>query len=215
LRPPGEFQVYDIVFRRPIYKSGQAVDPGYVTVFLNGVLVQDHTMPEGVNGHMARSKVGPLADEGALQLQDHSNPTRFRNIWYRELSPRASEGGTDGYLATEATLAKRKEIAATIRQDADGLKSTGNLLPEMLRLMESLEYEKDQPTVDRVEQLGEQYMARLKALPAEQLINKRDEVKQVRDAFKFLARFNVLPATFPPKVEVESIINDYGFDNKK
>src|SRR5215472_9447438 len=42
LRPPGEFQVYDIVFRRPIYKDGQAVDPGSVTVFCNGVLVQDH-----------------------------------------------------------------------------------------------------------------------------------------------------------------------------
>ncbi|HWH71884.1 MAG TPA: DUF1080 domain-containing protein, partial [Candidatus Sulfotelmatobacter sp.] len=38
IRPPGEFQVYDIVFRRPVYKDGKAVDPGYVTVFVNGVL---------------------------------------------------------------------------------------------------------------------------------------------------------------------------------
>ena len=28
LRPPGEFQVYDIVFRRPIYKDGQLLDSG-------------------------------------------------------------------------------------------------------------------------------------------------------------------------------------------
>ena len=47
VRPPGEFQVYDIVFRRPIYKDGKAVDPGYVTVFVNGVLVQDHVELEG------------------------------------------------------------------------------------------------------------------------------------------------------------------------
>jgi hypothetical protein len=43
LRAPGEFQVYDIVFRRPVYREGKAIDPGYLTVFCNGVLVQDHT----------------------------------------------------------------------------------------------------------------------------------------------------------------------------
>lgn len=32
LRPPGQFQNYDIIFRRPIYKDGVALDPGYVTV---------------------------------------------------------------------------------------------------------------------------------------------------------------------------------------
>src|SRR5258706_8893658 len=37
LRKPGEFQIYDIVFRRPIYKDGKEVEPGYVTVFDNGV----------------------------------------------------------------------------------------------------------------------------------------------------------------------------------
>ena len=35
LRPPGEFQVYDIVFRRPLYQGGQVLDPGHVTVFVN------------------------------------------------------------------------------------------------------------------------------------------------------------------------------------
>src|SRR6516162_6210535 len=60
LRPPGEFQTYDIVFRRPIYKDGQAIDPGSVTVFCNGVLMQDHTTLEGPTGHMARAKPGSL-----------------------------------------------------------------------------------------------------------------------------------------------------------
>jgi prepilin-type processing-associated H-X9-DG protein len=85
LRPPGVFQVYDIVFRRPIYKDGQPVDPGYVTVFVNGVLAQDHTMLEGGTSHMVRVRPGPLGDKGPLQLQDHGNPMRFRNIWYRPL----------------------------------------------------------------------------------------------------------------------------------
>src|SRR5205085_8312522 len=47
LRAPGEFQVIDIVFRRPIYQGGKVVDPGSVTVFCNGVLMQDHTQLEG------------------------------------------------------------------------------------------------------------------------------------------------------------------------
>ena len=125
LRAPGQFQTYDIVFRRPIYKDGQPVDPGYVTVFENGVLVQDHTRLEGGTGHMARSKPGPFPEAGPLKLQDHGNPVRYRNIWYRPLPPRAIEGGTDGYLTTEATMAKRKEIAAMLRQQATQTRQLG------------------------------------------------------------------------------------------
>jgi hypothetical protein len=215
VRPPGEFQVYDIVFRRPIYRDGQAVDPGYVTVFVNGVLVQDHTMLEGPGGHMGRTKPSPFPATGPLSLQDHGNPMRFRNIWYRELPPRATEGGTDGYLTTEATMAKRKQIATSLRQDAETLKSATNPLPEMLRLMESLEYEKDDATVQKVEQMCGQYLAGLKELPAEKLAGKKDEVKNVRDAFKFLARCKVLPDTFGPKVQIEDLIKDQGWDKKK
>lgn len=43
VRPPGEFQSVDIVFRRPIFRDGKVLDQGRVTVFINGVLVQDST----------------------------------------------------------------------------------------------------------------------------------------------------------------------------
>src|SRR5204863_3662678 len=150
LRPPGEFQIIDIVFRRPVYKAGKVVDPGYVTVFCNGVLMQDHTPLEGPTGHLRRPTPGPFPESGPLKLQDHGNPVRYRNIWYRPLPPRAVEGGTDGYLSTEATTAKRKEIAAMIRDDAAKLPegSTASLL----RLAESLYYEKDQAAYEKVEQ---------------------------------------------------------------
>jgi hypothetical protein len=214
VRPPGEFQVYDIVFRRPVYKEGKVLDPGYVTVFVNGVLVQDHTMLEGSGGHMGRTKAGPFPEKGPLRLQDHGNPMRFRNIWYRPLPPRAVEGGADGYLTTEATMAKRKEIAANIRQDAEKLKNPAKPLPEMLRLMESLQYEKEDATVQKVATMATQYLDDLKKLPADKVAAKKDEVKQVSDAFKYLARFKALPEPFAPKTAIEHFIKDQGWDKR-
>jgi len=214
LRPPGQFQIYDIVFRRPIYKNGEQLDPGYITVFENGVLVQDHTMLEGGTGHMARSKPGPFPEAGPLKLQDHGNPVRYRNVWYRPLPRRAIEGGTDGYLSTEATMAKRQEIAAMIRQDAEKLKDPSNPVPEMLRLAESLVYDNDADTVKRAQQLAGQYWADLLQLPPDKLAAKKDEVKHLRDICKYLARFNIIPDDAEPKVKLEELIKEHNWDKK-
>ena len=84
VHPPGEFQSVDIVFRRPVYQGSKLVDPGYVTVFVNGVLVQDHTQLEGPTGHLKRTVSKPFPEKGPLKLQDHGNPVRYRNIWMVE-----------------------------------------------------------------------------------------------------------------------------------
>ena len=214
LRPPGQFQTYDIIFRRPIYKDGQAVDPGSVTVFENGVLMQDHTRLEGPTGHMARSKPGPFPETGPLKLQDHGNPVRYRNIWYRPLPPRAVEGGTDGYLTTEATLAKRKEIAAMIRQDAEHLNNPANPVPQMLRLTESLVYEYDEEAAQKAHDMADQYLANLKQLSPEQLNAKKDEIKRLRDVCRYLAKFNLIPEDAEPKVQFEEIVKEHHWDKK-
>ncbi|MCX6923904.1 MAG: DUF1080 domain-containing protein [Verrucomicrobia bacterium] len=214
LRPPGQFQTYDIVFRRPIYRGGQVVDPGYVTVFENGVLVQDHTMLEGGTGHMGRSRPGPMPEAGPLKLQDHGNPVRYRNIWYRPLPPRAVEGGTDGYLTTEVTMAKRKEIAATLRQQASQVASSSNPVPEMLRLAESLVYENDEEASQKAAQLASEYMSDLQQLPADKLAAKKDEVKHLRDVCKYLVRFNIIPSDYEVKSQLEQMIKDHNWDKK-
>ena len=97
LHPPGEFQVYDIVFfdvrfTRTKASAGSRRLP--VTVFMNGVLVQDHH-PEtrGSGGHMrARTKTRPVSPTqgSSPRLQDHGNPTRSRNIWVRRISEEAA-----------------------------------------------------------------------------------------------------------------------------
>jgi hypothetical protein len=213
LHPPGEFQVIDIVFRRPVYRRGKVVDAGYVTVFCNGVLVQDHTPLEGPTGHMKRSVPAPFPEKGPLKLQDHGNPVRYRNIWYRELPPRAIAGGTDGYLATEATMAKRKEIAASLRNGR--VETSQGERGEMLRLAESLVYENDPTTNDKVRQLAETYAARIKSLSSDELERRKNEITSTSRALQYLANFKLLPANFGPIATLDGIAKARGWDETK
>ena len=87
-RPAGEWQSYDIVFRRPRFDDeGNLMRPARVTVFHNGVLVQDSVILTGPTGHRSRPPYKAHADKLPLILQDHNEPTRYRNIWVRELAP--------------------------------------------------------------------------------------------------------------------------------
>jgi len=86
-RPPGAWQSYDIVFRRPRFGPDGALQrPARVTVFQNGVIVQDAVEFTGRTVFGRRATYSPHADRLPLSLQDHSYPVRFRNIWVRELA---------------------------------------------------------------------------------------------------------------------------------
>lgn len=80
-RRPGEWQTYDIVFRAAREVDG-SVRPATVTVFQNGVLVQDHFAIEK-STRAAMQADG--SEDGPLYLQDHGNPVRYRNVWIRPL----------------------------------------------------------------------------------------------------------------------------------
>jgi hypothetical protein len=85
-RPPGEWQSYDIVFRRPRFDtSGMLLRPARVTVLHNGVLVQDNVEPFGPTSWLQNAPYKAHADRLPFSLQDHSSPVRFRNIWARDL----------------------------------------------------------------------------------------------------------------------------------
>ncbi len=85
-RPPGEWQTYDIIFHRPIFKDDKVIKPAVVTVFHNGVLVQDNFEIMGPTKFKEVPSYQAHPDKLPLGLQDHRNPVRFRNIWIRELS---------------------------------------------------------------------------------------------------------------------------------
>lgn len=85
-RPPGEWQSYDVVFRRPRFDArGALLRPARVTVFHNGVLVQDAVALTGPVAHGSRPPYSAHPDRLPLSLQDHGAPVRFRNIWVRDL----------------------------------------------------------------------------------------------------------------------------------
>lgn len=85
-RKPGEWQTFDIVFEAPVYKDSNLLDPAYLTVFHNGVLLHNRQSSQGPTGHRKLSsypKDHPA--KGPLMLQDHGKLVRFRNIWIREI----------------------------------------------------------------------------------------------------------------------------------
>lgn len=85
-RPPGQWQTYDIVFRRPRFgPDGAVLSPARVTMLHNGVLVHDNDAFTGRTVHGRTARYSVHADRLPLVLQDHANPVRYRNIWIREL----------------------------------------------------------------------------------------------------------------------------------
>lgn len=85
-RPPGQWQSYDVVFRRPHFDAqGKVVRPARMTVLFNGVLVQDSSELTGPTAHQRRPPYEAHADALPITLQDHGDPVRFRNVWVRPL----------------------------------------------------------------------------------------------------------------------------------
>ena len=86
-RPPGQWNVYDIVFIAPRFDAEGAVkSPARLTVIHNGVVVQLDEALLGPTSHKSLPKYRAHGPKGPIKLQDHGNPMRFRNIWVRAIN---------------------------------------------------------------------------------------------------------------------------------
>jgi len=87
-RKPGEWQSYDVIWTAPRFKAdGTVLTPAYVTVFFNGVLVQNHFQVQGQTLYIGKPFYKAY-DTAPIKLQAHgdkSEPDSFRNIWIRDL----------------------------------------------------------------------------------------------------------------------------------
>jgi hypothetical protein len=208
LRPPGEWQTYDIIFRRPVFKDGKMLDTGRVTVLMNGVVVQDSTPLEGGGGHRGRSRDREFPAAGPLKLQDHGDKVRFRNIWYRPLPKRAVEGGDLGVMDPADAMAMKQATAAKLRQAAQSLQGK----ERMFKLMESLCYATDDAAVKEIDTSMSQWVATVEKIQANQMEAKKGEIMQGFRALAYLTRFKLYPDSPGNRAKLEKLIREAGWD---
>jgi hypothetical protein len=85
-RAPGEWQTYDIFFQAPRFDGDNLISPAYITVVLNGVLLHHHRSLQGPTLHRKTTSYDTTRESrGPLELQDHGDLVRYRNIWMREI----------------------------------------------------------------------------------------------------------------------------------
>jgi hypothetical protein len=95
-KPPGQWQTYDITFHAARFEDGKKVKPARVTVVWNGEKVHDNVELKGPGGGGEKESAEP----GAIRLQDHNNPVKYRNIWIVPLKD--TEGAEKAASAAEA-----------------------------------------------------------------------------------------------------------------
>jgi len=80
----GEWQVYDIYYKAPVFDSNGLVTPAMITVVLNGVVIHNNFI---IKGHTPFTGLPVYTPHGRLplSLQDHGEEVRYRNIWIRHL----------------------------------------------------------------------------------------------------------------------------------
>jgi hypothetical protein len=163
-RPPGRWQSYDIAFRRPRFDgSGKLLGPARVTVFHNGILVQNNEEPFGPTSWLKWLPYADQGDRGPIMLQDHDHPVRYRNIWVLDLPERAAPTAQD--LARPKVVALPEEVldryagryrlndkpgspVATIAREGGHLTVSFPFRPQPLALEPISETEFDMPFTD-------------------------------------------------------------------
>ena len=84
--PPGQWQTYDIVWTSPRFDAeGLLLAKARLTIFHNGVLVQNNVELTGPVPWIGRPPYKAHPERLPIALQDHGNPVRYRNVWVREL----------------------------------------------------------------------------------------------------------------------------------
>jgi len=82
-RRPGEWQTYDIFWCGPRFEGERLVRPARITVVFNGIPVHVCRELMGPTEHRKLPAYRPHSEVAPLELQDHGDLVRYRNIWYR------------------------------------------------------------------------------------------------------------------------------------
>lgn len=81
--PPLSWQTYDIDYHAAKFDSaGKKTADAWTTVKHNGVVIHDQVK---LTHSTTASPLKEGPDAGPLYLQDHGNPVRYRNIWFKAI----------------------------------------------------------------------------------------------------------------------------------
>jgi hypothetical protein len=78
-KAPTVWQSYDIDYTAPKFENGKKTEPARMTVYQNGVKIQDNVSIPVDNTTSGLG--GDPATPGPIMLQDHGHPVQFRNVW--------------------------------------------------------------------------------------------------------------------------------------
>lgn len=80
--PPGEWNAYDITFRRPRFNAdGSLLTPARISVIHNGILIQDNEEYKGPTSWLKYLPYKKHDDQMPIALQEHNCKVKYRNIW--------------------------------------------------------------------------------------------------------------------------------------
>lgn len=86
VKTPLEWNAYDVIYTAPRFKTDGRIDaPARITVFLNGVLVQNNETINGLTLYVGLHNYPSSHGDDVISLQDHDSKNQFRNIWIRKL----------------------------------------------------------------------------------------------------------------------------------
>ena len=204
-RKPGEWQVYDIVYHQEVWDGLKLLHPGSVTVFFNGVLVQDHWELEGLTTHCKRRPLAPVpSTKGPLALQDHGCTVHFRNIWIRPIPSRWDN-------KTHCTLsADENEVMKLRRETAKGLFAKiadpkAVTAENVKALGEVVSYANEGEFAAAFNAAAAGYKAKLEKLTADEFKAQKGEIEAVRRALDVLIRGNVIRPDFALRTKITEI----------
>lgn len=81
-----EWNSYDVLYTAARFKANGLIDaPARITVFHNGVLVQNNATISGLTLYSGLHNYPSSQAEDVISLQEHGCRTQFRNIWIRRL----------------------------------------------------------------------------------------------------------------------------------
>lgn len=206
-RKPGEWQSYDIVFHQPVWDGLRLVHPGSVSVFFNGVLVQDHWELEGLTTHCTRRALAPHKTALPIMLQDHGCAVYFRNVWLRPLPSRWANKTHSSLTAdeNEVMALRRKTAELLYAKISDPAAPTAE---NVMALAEVVSYAMEGEAAEMWKKATSGYLEAVKA-KGDAVKSSAGEIVKVRNSLRVLERNKVIDHKFKLLAELEALSVKY------